>query len=117
MITGISEFFWNGQRYDSDSCDLHDPASYNFVLMVFPVCVLAARLLRARSYGWLAALIVAYLGIGFPLPVPNRPLGLTLLLYVPRLPLMMAILFAIYAILWRKIGTEPCRRTGAAICG
>src|SRR3984885_12319946 len=78
------------------------PASYNFVLMVFPVCVLAARSLRARSYGWLTALIVAYLGIGFPLPVPNRPLGLTLLLYVPRLPLMIAILFAIYAILWRE---------------
>ena len=78
------------------------PASYNFVLMIFPVCVLASRLLRIRSYGWLTALILAYLGIGFPLPVPNRSLGLALLLYVPRLPLMMAILFAIYAILWRE---------------
>jgi hypothetical protein len=78
-----------------------EPASYNFVLMVFPVCVLAARLLRARSYGWLTALILAYLGIGFPLPVPNKPVGLALLLYVPRLPLMMAVLFAIYTILWR----------------
>jgi Glycosyltransferase family 87/WD40-like Beta Propeller Repeat len=78
------------------------PASYNFVLMIFPVCVLASRLLRTGSYGWLTALIVTYLGIGFPLPVPNRPLGLALLLYVPRLPLMMAILFAIYAILWRE---------------
>jgi len=77
------------------------PASYNFVLMVFPVCVLAARLLRARSCGWLTALIIAYLGIGFPLPAPNKPVGLALLLHVPRLPLMMAILFAIYAILWR----------------
>jgi Glycosyltransferase family 87/WD40-like Beta Propeller Repeat len=78
------------------------PASYNFVLMIFPVCVLASRLLRAGSYGWLTALIVTYLGIGFPLPVPNRPVGLALLIYVPRLPLMMAILFAIYAILWRE---------------
>lgn len=78
------------------------PASYNFVLMIFPVCVLASRLLRAGSYGWLTALILTYLGIGFPLPVPNRPLGLALLLYVPRLPLMLAILFAIYAILWHE---------------
>ncbi len=41
------------------------PASYNFVLMIFPVCVLASRLLQARNYGWLAALVVTYLGIGF----------------------------------------------------
>lgn len=78
------------------------PASYNFVLMIFPVCVLASRLLRAGSCGWLTALILTYLGIGFPFPVPNRPVGLALLLYVPRLPLMMAMLFAIYAILWRE---------------
>ncbi len=77
------------------------PASYNFVLMVFPVCVLSAILLQDRQYRWLAALIVAYLGIGFPLPVPNRPLGLALLLYVPRLPLMIAVLFGTYALLWR----------------
>jgi hypothetical protein len=78
------------------------PASYNFVLMIFPVCVLASRLLRTGSYGWLTALIVTYLGIGFPIPVPNKPPGLALLLYVPRLPLMIAVLFAIYAILWRE---------------
>lgn len=77
------------------------PASYNFVLMVFPVCVLSAILLQDRQYRWLAALIVAYLGIGFPLPVPNRPLGLALLLYVPRLPLMIGVLFGTYALLWR----------------
>jgi hypothetical protein len=76
------------------------PASYNFVLMIFPVCVLSAILLRDRSYGWLAALIVAYLGIGFPLPVPSNPAGLALLLYVPRLPLMLAVLLGIYALLW-----------------
>jgi len=77
------------------------PASYNFVLMIFPVCVLSTVLLRDRSHGWLAALIVAYLGIGFPLPVPNNPAGLALLLYVPRLPLMFAVLLGIYALLWR----------------
>src|ERR1700729_1206858 len=44
------------------------PASYNFVLMVLPVCVLAAVLLQRMRYGWLAALLVVYLGIGFPMP-------------------------------------------------
>lgn len=77
------------------------PASYNFVLMVLPVCVLSSILLRDRRYGWLSALIIAYLGIGFPLPVPNGPLGLALLLYIPRLPLMIAVLFGTYELLWR----------------
>lgn len=84
------------------------PASYNFVLMIFPVCVLAGRLLQKRQYGWLAALIVAYLAIGYPLPVPEKPPGLSLLLYIPRLPLMMAVLIGIYALLWRdrEAGTD-----------
>jgi hypothetical protein len=77
------------------------PASYNFVLMVFPVCVLASILLQKGQYRWLAALIVAYLAIGYPLPVPEKAPGLLLLLYVPRLPFMMAVLVGIYALLWR----------------
>ena len=52
------------------------PASYNFVLMVFPVCVMAGMLLRRRKYGWLAALAIAFLGIGYPLPVPASVPGL-----------------------------------------
>lgn len=86
------------------------PASYNFVLMIFPVCVVAGILLRARRYGWLAVLLFAYLGIGFPLPVPTAPRGLSLLLYVPRLPLMMCVLCGIYALLWR--GDEGHRARG-----
>ncbi|WP_263356734.1 glycosyltransferase 87 family protein [Acidicapsa ligni] len=85
------------------------PASYNFVLMIFPVCVLSSILLQNRRYAWLACLIVAYLGIGFPLPVPLQLSGLALLLYVPRLPLMMAVLFGIYALLWRRKQESPDR--------
>jgi hypothetical protein len=77
------------------------PASYNFVLMVMPVCVVASILLQRKRYGWLAALVIAYLGIGFPMPGPHRPVGLALLLYVPRLPLMLGVLCGIYALLWR----------------
>ena len=77
------------------------PASYNFVLMVLPVCGLASILLQRKRYGWLAALVIAYLGIGFPMPSPHRPVGLALLLYVPRLPLMLGTLCGIYALLWR----------------
>jgi hypothetical protein len=86
------------------------PASYNFVLMVFPVSVLSGILLREGRYGWLTALIVAYLGIGFPIAVPDRPFGPALLLYSPRLPLMMAVLVGTYAMLWRdspKGGAAP----------
>jgi hypothetical protein len=77
------------------------PASYHFVLMVLPVCVLAATLLQRKWYGWLAALLVVYIGIGFPMPSPNKMIGLAILFYVPRLPLMLALLAGIYLLLWR----------------
>jgi hypothetical protein len=77
------------------------PASYNFVLVVFPVCVLASILLRERRYLWICGLSLTYLGIGFPFPVPQRPLGVALMLYIPRLPLMLALLIGIYVLLWR----------------
>jgi len=77
------------------------PASYNFVLMAFPICVLSASLLRQRRHGWLIALILAYLGIGLPISVPTMLPGPGLLLYLPRLPLMMAVLLGTYVVLWR----------------
>lgn len=77
------------------------PASYNFVLMIFPACILASVLLRERRYIWLVALLIAYAGIGFPLAIPDRTTGLTLLLHIPRLPLMMAVLLGLYGILGR----------------
>ena len=89
------------------------PASYNFVLMVFPACVVASLLLRRRQYGWLAALIAAYLGIGFPVAVPQSAQGLALLLYVPRLPLMVAVLIGIYILLWGDSRSETAQRDHA----
>ncbi len=77
------------------------PASYDFVLMAFPVCVLAARLLERRRFVWLAVLLMVYLGIGFPMPSPARPMGPEILLYIPRLPLMLLLLSWIYVLLWR----------------
>ena len=82
------------------------PASYNFVLMVLPVCVLAGLLLQRERYGWLAALLIVYLGIGFPLPNPPAGMGPAVLLYLPRLPLMLALLFGIYAVLLRDRPTD-----------
>jgi len=76
-------------------------ASYNFVLMALPVCVLAAQLIERRCYGWLATLAVAYCGIGYPMPGPASSTGLEVLLYVPRLWLMLAMLAGMYAWLWR----------------
>ena len=76
------------------------PASYNFVLMALPMCIVAALLLRRRQYGWLAALVFAYICIGLPLPAPHGPMGLEILLYEPRLPLMVCMLSGMYALLW-----------------
>jgi hypothetical protein len=78
------------------------PASYNFVLMVFPVCALAALLIDRGMNGWFIALIVAYLGIGFPMPAPGRPMGLAILFFTPRLFLVVAVLVGIYLLLWRS---------------
>jgi hypothetical protein len=86
------------------------PASYNFVLMVFPACVLAAALLRRGWYRWIAVLLVIYLGIGFPMPSPHGMIGLAILFYVPRLPLMFALLFGIYVLLWRDTSSVYASR-------
>jgi hypothetical protein len=85
------------------------PASYNFVLMIFPVCVLVPVLLERKQYWWLTALVVAYLGIGFPIAPPQNIQGLALLLYVPRLPLMLAVLLGIYVLLWLDLQREFSR--------
>ena len=77
------------------------PASYNFVLMVLPVCVVGATLIQQGRFVWLTALIVAYLGIGCPIASPQSVSGLAVFLYVPRLPLLLAFLTGIYALLWR----------------
>lgn len=79
-----------------------DPASYNFVLMILPACVLASIFLKRKQYGWLIALLVAYIGIGIPISSPQSPIGLAILLYVPRLPLMVGILVGIYGLLWHE---------------
>jgi hypothetical protein len=75
------------------------PASYNFVLLVFPVCVLTAILLKRKWYRWLLALAIVYLGIGLPLPGPGSVSGPAVLLYIPRLPLMLALLLGTYMLL------------------
>ena len=76
------------------------PASYNFVLLALPVCVLTALLLQRECYGWLAVLLIVYLGIGFPVGSPTAMVGPMILLYVPRLPLVLALLLGIYLLLW-----------------
>ena len=86
------------------------PASYHFVLMIFPVCVLLGILLQEKRYGWLLALIVAYLGIGYPISAPERPSSIAFLLYVPRLPLMLTVLFGTYGLLWRSNRRESPAR-------
>jgi hypothetical protein len=80
------------------------PASYHFVLMMLPVCVLAAELLRRKWYGWLGVLAIVYLGIGFSVPSPSKQMGPAILLYTPRLPLVLALLLGFYLLLGRDRG-------------
>jgi hypothetical protein len=77
-----------------------EPAFYNFVLMVFPTCVVATILLQRKKYDWLIALLIVYLGIGVPIPPQNFTTGPAVLLHVLRLPCMLALLLGIYALLW-----------------
>lgn len=80
------------------------PASYDFVLMALPVCVLATVLVDRGWYGWLAVLVLVYVGLGFPVVAPSWVTGPAVLFFVPRLPLMIALLVGIYALLWREGG-------------
>ena len=79
------------------------PASYHFVLIAFPVCVLFAHLIERGMNAWIIALIVAYMGIGFPMPAPGGQIGLAILLFTPRLFLMVAVLAGICLLLWRNL--------------
>ncbi|HUH64220.1 MAG TPA: glycosyltransferase 87 family protein [Terracidiphilus sp.] len=76
------------------------PASYNFVLLAFPVAVLAQVLLDRGRLAGLAIVLIAYLGVGFPMPPPAHYVGPWILLYVPRLILTVALLMGIYVCLW-----------------
>lgn len=82
------------------------PASYDFVLLALPICVLAAMFLQRKWYGWLGILLAVYLGIGFPMPSPKKYIGLAILMYVPRLPLLFLLLFGFYALLWRDTAAK-----------
>jgi hypothetical protein len=78
------------------------PALYNFVLMAMPMCVLTATLLEKKRYGWMAASLTAYIGIGLPMPAPHGQTGLAILPYVMRLPLMLGLLAGLYSIMWHE---------------
>jgi hypothetical protein len=86
------------------------PALYNFVLIAFPVCVLAAVLLGRKRYGWLIALLAIYVGIGLPMPSPDKMMGASALLYFVRLPLMLALLLGLYLSLWRGLPSGDASR-------
>lgn len=76
------------------------PASYNFVLLAFPVSVLGQLLIERKRLGQLVLLALAYLGIGFPVPPPAHYIGPSIVFFVPRLILTYAVLIGMYAYLW-----------------
>jgi hypothetical protein len=86
-----------------------DPASYNFVLMAMPLCVLSAILLERNRRGSAFALWIAYLGIGFPFAAPESNTVFAILLSTPRLLLMIGLLIGANWMLWKE--QEPAAHT------
>ncbi|WP_263416530.1 glycosyltransferase 87 family protein [Terriglobus albidus] len=78
------------------------PASYNFVLIVLPLCVLAARAIAQQRCRWLFVILLAFAVIGVPFPSAGPGHGLSILFFMPRLPTMMAATVAIASLLWRE---------------
>ncbi|MBW8749769.1 MAG: DUF2029 domain-containing protein, partial [Acidobacteria bacterium] len=78
------------------------PASYNFVLIVLPLCVLAARALTQQRCRWLFVILLAFALIGAPFPSAGPGRGLSILFFMPRLPMMMAATAAMAVLLWRE---------------
>ena len=76
------------------------PTLYNFVLMVLPTCVVSSILLRRQRYVLVAVILVTFIVIGLPVLASPRSMGLAILLYTSRLPLMMCVLVCIYWLLW-----------------
>ncbi len=83
-----------------------NPALYNFVLMVLPMCVLTALLIRRSQYGLVAILLITYIGTGLPVPATPGRMGLATLLHASRLPLILCILTLIYWLLWKDRGAR-----------
>jgi hypothetical protein len=86
------------------------PALYNFVLMAFAVSVPASILLQRKQYRWVMGLLILYLGIGLPMPSSDTMAGPAILLYIVRLPLMLALLTGIYLLLWRGLSPAGASR-------
>ncbi len=69
------------------------PASYNFVLMIFPACV-AVAVLQEKGRTCLAALLLlVYALIGLPIPATHAAL------HASRLPLMLIVLLTLCTLL------------------
>ncbi|RXH54186.1 glycosyltransferase family 87 protein [Granulicella sibirica] len=94
------------------------PASYNFTLLVLPMTVLVAWLLRRRSsLAWLA--IVLYVGIGLPSGWDvGSASGLGAVLQVPRLYMLVALAAVFYVTMGSiALHTPKRRRVTLAIGG
>jgi hypothetical protein len=81
------------------------PASYHFVLLFFPVAVLAKKFIDEDARWALATLVILFLAIGFPRwPTSSGP-GWLALLHVPRLYATLAL----YVLTLWQLRPEPQR--------
>ena len=94
-----SFFEWTSHP-DSSLDDLHDSRRLRLCDDGFPGMCAWRATDRRRAMDCCMRLIVAYLELGFPCPLPGRPIGPGDLLFIPRLLLMLAVLLGTYALLW-----------------
>jgi Glycosyltransferase family 87/WD40-like Beta Propeller Repeat len=85
------------------------PASYHFTVLILPMAILCAHLLRNQHMGLLTVAISLYLAVGYPGWNTSSVDGWGVLLHVPRLyALVLLTLLALYVV--RKSSAKSNRR-------
>lgn len=82
------------------------PASYDFTLLILPVCLFVEALLSQRRYRFTATVLLLYLAVGFPKWKTTAGSGWLALTGVPRLYALVLLCLVFYTILLRQ------RKTG-----
>lgn len=90
------------------------PASYNFTLLILPVVVLYGYL-RGRHRVASLAVLVLFLGIGYPSWKTSSVDGLRAVLHVPRLALLLLFTAALYWVLHRSRRNSLFQRTNTVL--
>ena len=98
------------------------PASYDFTLLILPMCFLWEALQSQKRHLAMAVLLFLYLAVGYPAWKTTGGAGWLALLGVPRLYAMLLLCMFSYVVLWRQDRGEGSARdmwmwSAALACG